>query len=195
MPAEPDAAVAPDARTATDPRAWAWRLRRRPLVLGVVVACVAACVAWAAWAPPLAGLDASDGGAPAEPAAASSLPDVAEAARALTRDRAAAIVAGDGEALVRLTVPGSEAWATASREARLLEETELRGLEVDVGAASVVSADGSSAVVDISYRLSDHVRVDADGSRAELPAERQEARLALEWSGERWRVAEVSGSP
>ncbi|WP_062527839.1 hypothetical protein [Demequina rhizosphaerae] len=198
VPVEPDAAVAPDARTETDPRAWVWRLRRRPLVLGVVVACGAACVAWAAWGPPLASLDVADGSVPAQPAvpaAASSLPDVAEAARALTRDRAAAIAAGDGEALVRLTVPGSEAWATAAREARLLEETELRGLEVDVGAASVVSADGSSAVVDVAYRLSDHVRVDADGSRAEIPAECQEARLALEWSGERWRVAGVSGSP
>ncbi|WP_062466527.1 hypothetical protein [Demequina maris] len=197
-PSGPEDAVAPDARTTTDPRAWHWRLRRRPLRLAaaasVVVAAVAA-VSWAVWGPPLAAVVPSAGAGPAEPAAASSLPDPGEAARALTVARVEAIAEGDGEALVALTVPGSSAWATAAREARLLDGTELRGLDVDVGTARVLEASGGTAVVEVGYRLAAHARVGPDGARVEIPAEHQEARLALEWSGERWRVAEVSASP
>ncbi|WP_062298867.1 hypothetical protein [Demequina maris] len=194
-PAEPGSEVAPLARTATDPRAWHWRLRRRPLRLAAASSVVVAAVSWAVWGPPLATVVPSAGAGPAEPAAASSLPDPGEAARALTVARAAAISEGDGEALVALTVPGSSAWATAAREARLLAGTELRGLDVDVGTARVLEASGGTAVVEVGYRLEAHARVGPAGARVEIPAERQEVRLTLEWSGERWRVAEVSASP
>ncbi|MDN4474625.1 hypothetical protein QQX09_02025 [Demequina sp. SYSU T00192] len=188
-------AVAPAARTVTDPRAWHWRLRRRPLRLVAVAALAVGAAGWAVWGPPLGEPTSSAGAERAVPAAASSLPDPGAAARALTGERVDAVAAGDGEALVALTVPGSAAWATAAREARLLEDVELRGLTVGVGPATIVETGGGTAVVEVAYGLSAHVRAGPGGARTEVPAERQEVRLALEWSGERWRVVEVSAAP
>ncbi|WP_062464000.1 hypothetical protein [Demequina soli] len=193
-PTDGAAPVSADARTETDPRAWAWRLRRRPGRLAAAVLAFGAAAAWLLWAPlPDAGREPVS--AQAAPASASSLPDPADAARALTERRVDAVARGDGEALVAMTVPGSEAWVTASRQARQLAGGEaLEDLAVEVTGASTRARDGTRATVEVTYRLSARVLVSPDGTRTEVAGESQRVVLDLAWSGEAWRVAGVSGA-
>ncbi|WP_062520769.1 hypothetical protein [Demequina silvatica] len=203
----PPQPAARSVRTERDPRAWHWRLRRHPSRLVAVAAAGALTAGWMLWGPvpvavaPVVGVGVAGAGEArtgaadrAKATAASSLPPPAEAARELTRERIEAIAAGDGDALVELTVPGSRAWATAAREARQFGEVEVRGLAVEVGDATVVRGDGTSITVEVAYTLAAHTLVDGR-ERTEVPEQRQVARLALVWSGERWRVERVSVPP
>ncbi|WP_062289839.1 hypothetical protein [Demequina phytophila] len=198
-PAQP---AARSIRTERDPRAWHWRLRRRPARLVAVAAVGALAAGWMLWGPvpaavaPVVGVGAAGTGVAggAEVPVASSLPAPTDAARELTLERIEAIAAGDGDALVALTVPGSRAWATAAREARQFAAVRVEGLAVEVREVAPVRGDGSRATVDVAYVLTAHTLVDGR-ERTEVPEQRQVARLALVWSGERWRVERVSVPP
>lgn len=202
----------PPARTERDPRAWAWRLVRRPVRTLVIALACGAAAAWIAWGPDLAVSEPSARGAelaadsvPADSAPVLSPPAPVAAAVALTTARGEALAVGDGEALVAMTVPGSGAWATASREARSLEEgTVFEGLVIaERGAVQVEVGDTGEgddgaprrALVAVTYEVSAHARSDPDGHSVAVPAHTQTALLALEWSGTVWRVAEVSDPP
>jgi hypothetical protein len=199
------------ARTERDPRAWAWRLVRRPVrTLAIVLACVAA-IAWIAWGPdlgasepPARAAELAADSVPADPAPVLGPPAPVAAAVALTTARGQALAAGDGDALVAMTVPGSGAWATASREARSLEEgTVFEGLVIAERGAVQVESEGDNgapdaprrALVAVTYEVSPHTRSGPDGHSVAVPAHTQTALLALEWSGTEWRVAEVSDPP
>ncbi|WP_169747624.1 RIO1 family regulatory kinase/ATPase domain-containing protein [Demequina iriomotensis] len=194
---DPVTAAAPAAvRTVSDPRAWHWRLRRHPWRGAAVLAALALLGGWWVWGPEVpavAGLAAR--GAP-EASARSSLPDAGAAARAVTLERADALARADPEALVALAVPGSSAWAAAEREARALREgARVDGLAVEVGATEVVEVEGGRAVVDVAYVVAAHTWRGADGELARTPAHAQRIRMLLVWSGERWRVEDVSARP
>ncbi|WP_062303694.1 hypothetical protein [Demequina subtropica] len=202
-PAE-DAVPAASLATVRDPRAWHWRLRRHPLRAAAALATAAAVGAWWLWGPEVpavAGRVAGDApsatGAAAAPGASSlPEPDPAAAAIQLTRSRVQALVAGDGEALIALTVPGGSAWATAAQEARALDEgSAVSGLALGVRAATLVEAGDTAAVVDVRYGVSAHTWTDGDGAIATVPARTERVRMVLAWSGERWRVREVSAPP
>jgi len=191
------ATTAPRVRTERDPRAWHWRLARRPWLTGAVAVVVWVLVAVVLWwpdpapGPPGAGPELTD--APA--AATSSSPGPVDAARALTAARVAALSAGDGEALVALTAPGTDLREAAAREALLLESgLRFAGLEVDVGEARLLATSDDAATVEVAYAIPAHTRTQRD-EETRVPATQQVAVLELTWTGAGWRVAGVSAAP
>lgn len=192
-PGDDPAAAAAGARTETDPRAWRWRLIRRPWRAAAVVAIVAAVTAAGLWGPEAPG---SPWSRPGDAAAAPiSAPPAADAAAALTRARVSALARGDAAGLTSLAVPGTSAWSALAREARLLADLSFDGLHVVIGEATVVDRSPDRAVVDLDYSLSAHTRRDGAGMGVDVPAEHQRARLTLAWDGVRWRVEAVEPSP
>ncbi|MDN4486842.1 hypothetical protein QQX10_01540 [Demequina sp. SYSU T00039] len=190
--------AASTAATARDPRAWAWRLRRRvPLVAGTVVLALTAGFLWSALPP---SVPEGAAGATTVLVEAAAQPPVGveptDAARELTRARFAALESGDGDALAGLAVPGSAAWAQLEHQAALLADgAAVEGLGDPEIEASTVMVDGEAATVEVTTRIGAHTWVTAEGERREIEAAVETAVLELVWSGERWRVSDVSAAP
>lgn len=219
-------AASATAVTERDPRAWAWRARRRIVPVAVtVVAAAAAGFLWhelpddaaraaavpasgstsvasvAAGTPQERAVTVASGkpraGDAADPDGAAGTPPPADdAARELTAQRFDALRRGDAEALARLAVPGSGAWALLEGQAGLLADgarlIDLPPPQVD---AVVLESGDGTALVEVTTRVGAHDAVDADGDSVTVAATTETAVLALVWSGERWRVSAVSAAP
>ncbi|WP_062518528.1 hypothetical protein [Demequina gelatinilytica] len=198
----PEAEPVASSATVRDPRAWHWRLRRHPIRAALVLASAVAVGAWWLWGPEVPAVAGRSEEATAtvtaiaSAPAAASLPDPVAAATELTRARVAALAAGDGEALVALTVPGTSAWATAAREGRALEEgSSVDGLTLRAVGATLVEQSDAEAVVHLRYEVDAHTWRDGAGATRSVPSRTERVRMVLAWSGERWRVRAVSAPP
>lgn len=133
------------------------------------------------------------------------LPSPVDAATRATLARFDAIAAGDAEALVATTAPGSEARAQAEALAAQLATGAFasEGVVGVVDSAALVrlaAPDGAggapAAQVRVSYTLGDHALI-RDGVREQYDAYQQTVDLLLAWDGTGdWKVrsvAEVAG--
>ncbi|MFV0286594.1 MAG: protein kinase domain-containing protein [Demequina sp.] len=114
----------------------------------------------------------------------------ADAARALTEARIAALEAEDGTALLA-TVTGHGAVASdAATTAAALDNGDLvyEGLAVEVGAVAVTAEGEDSATVEVTYEITAH-DVTTAGQSVSVTAETQQVQLSLVWVGDQWRVA------
>ena len=207
-------------RTVRIPAGRASRLRRLGLRIGLGVAVVAALTAMAVAVPRLldaakpAGANAAQDSAVvvSEPAVSASpsppspppttspspLPGAAigpgEAAAALTQQRIEALAAGDADQLLATVGDGPLEQEVATLSAALRTgELSYEGLVVEVGDVEVVAALPDSAVVRVSYDVSDHLVITPAGEQ-DVAAHRQRVELDLSWDGQ-WRVLRARQSP
>jgi len=121
--------------------------------------------------------------------------DPGEAARYLTGARAQVLVSGDIARLAEIDVPGSAAYEA--------DHAIVIGLAGSVGSiegltcaseATVVDADETTALVDVTYALSAHTRRRPDGAvLATVPATSwHSVRLTLRLTDRGWRVSDVA---
>jgi hypothetical protein len=139
---------------------------------------------------------------PAEPSAA-ALAAVADpvhdpsqpqaAAAALTRLRAAVLVAGDPAGLDEVSVAGSPAREADEAVLAALGADRLVGLSADVRDARAEQVAGDRAWVAVTAAMSPYERVAAEGDVTKVAGTTpREVVLLLEWTDDGWRVASVS---
>lgn len=175
--------------------------------VGAVLAGVAVAlgVGFCAWPPSLgdahgrAGAEAEAGTAPEAPAAvAVTTEDLNAVVRGLLTERDRALVAGDPEALGRLTVPGSPA---AAADASLLASlttagVRLSALRTHVEDVALVEREGQAVHVAVVSTQADHVRRTVDSEEVTVPAQGPRCTvLVLAQAGETWRVRETAPCP
>lgn len=116
----------------------------------------------------------------------------ADAATRITSARVVALEQGDANALTRLAVPGSTAWASLSRDARLIDSgTDFTGARVEVSGTTTISESSVIAVVDITYEVSRHEVASPDGSSQDVAAHVESVRLTMAWAVDGWRVVDA----
>jgi hypothetical protein len=123
--------------------------------------------------------------------------DPAAAARYLTGARAQVLISGDSSRLAEIDVPGSAAYE-ADRVVLVGLSGSVSGVDglTCAADATVVTADATTAVVEVRYVLSAHTRRGPDGALiARVPAtSSQTVRLTLGRTDRGWRVSDVAAA-